>query len=73
MGRRSQRDLVALFGEVCIMTGVRLGSMVFAALIGLAALGTPGVAGAASPYSAPNYVFPDGVTGFQLSTHKAAS
>ena len=49
-------------------TRARIGSIVFAGLAGLAALSAPGVAGAANPYFAPNYVFPDGITGFHLST-----
>jgi hypothetical protein len=48
------------------MRGVRFGSI---ALAGLGSLAVPGVAWAAlNAYLPPNYTFPDGVIGFQLST-----
>ena len=51
------------------MARVPFASIAFAGLVGLAALAAPGVAGAAlNAYYPPNYVFPDGITGFALQT-----
>lgn len=51
------------------MTRAPFVSIAFAGFVGLTALAAPGVAGAAlNAYFPPNYVFPDGITGFALQT-----